>query len=435
MKLKFYFFILFLLLFFSVTCKASENSNVLLVEINGTIDRSTVEILKESMQQANNENSEAIVLLLNTPGGGLQETFEIAEMINKSEIPVVGYVYPTGSAAWSAGTMILISTHIAAMSDYTIIGSAQPVEITLEGTKLVNDSKTINALVKWIETRAELYGRNQSIVGKFITENLDLNATLAKEYGVIEFVSSSIKQLLLEINGTKVTTAKGEIIIDTINAKQIKYSPSIGIILMEFFSNPILSSLLLMIGIFALIIGISTPGFGAEVFGIIAILLSIVGSGFAISTLSIIFLIIGFILLIIEIFVTPGFGVIGIGGIITLLVGAIFLVPSYSTNEWVINMDWINDAIILLVVVVIFIAIFFSFLLYKIIQAKKRKAAIGTFIGEEAKTIDRITPDKPGYVRFKGEYWQATSDMTIEKNSKVIIVGKDESTLKVKLKE
>ena len=435
MKLKFYFFILLLILFFSITCKASENSNVLLVEINGTIGRSTVEILKESMQQANNENSEAIILLLNTPGGGLQETFEIAEMINKSEIPVVGYVYPVGSAAWSAGTMILISTHIAAMSDYTVIGSAQPVEITLEGTKLVNDSKTINALVKWIETRAELYGRNQSIVGKFITENLDLNATLAKEYGVIEFVSSSIKQLLLEINGTKVTTAKGEIIIDTINARQIKYSPSFGIILMEFFSNPILSSLLLMIGIFALIIGISTPGFGAEVFGIIAILLSIVGSGFAISTLSIIFLIIGFILLIIEIFVTPGFGVIGIGGIITLLVGAIFLIPSYSTNEWVINMDWINDAIILLVVVVIFIAIFFSFLLYKIIQAKKRKAAIGMFIGEEAKTIDRITPDKPGYVRFKGEYWQATSDMTIETNSKVIIVGKDESTLKVKLKE
>ena len=435
MKLKFYFFILLIILFFSITCKASENSNVLLVEINGTIDRSTVEILKESMQQANNENSEAIVLLLNTPGGGLQETFEIAEMINKSEIPFVGYVYPTGSAAWSAGTMILISTHIAAMSDYTVIGSAQPVEITLEGTKLVNDSKTINALVKWIETRAELYGRNQSIVGKFITENLDLNATLAKEYGVIEFVSSSIEQLLLEINGTKVTTAKGEITIDTINARQIKYSPSFGIILMEFFSNPILSSLLLMIGIFALIIGISTPGFGAEVFGIIAILLSIVGSGFAISTLSIIFLIIGFILLITEIFVTPGFGVIGIGGIITLLVGAIFLIPSYSTNEWVINMDWINDAIILLVVVVIFIAIFFSFLLYKIIQAKKRKAAIGTFIGEEAKTIDRITPDKPGYVRFKGEYWQATSDMTIETNSKVIIVGKDESTLKVKLKE
>ncbi len=435
MKQKFYFFILFLLLFLSITCKASKSSNVLLVELDGTIDRSTVEILKDCIQKANNENSEAIILLLNTPGGGLQETFEIAEMINTSKIPIVGFVYPVGSAAWSAGTLILISTHIAAMSDYTIIGSAQPVEITIEGTKLVNDSKTINALVKWIETRAEMYGRNQTVVGKFITENLELNSTAAKEYGVIEFVSSSIEQLLMEINGTKVITANGEIIIDTIDAQQIKYSPSLGIIFMKFFSNPVLTSLLLIIGIFALIFGISSPGFGAEVFGVIAILLSIVGSGFTISTLSIIFLIIGSVLLIIEIFATPGFGVIGIGGIITLLVGGIFLIPSYSTNEWVISMDWINDAIILIVVVIIFIAIFFVFLLYKIIQARKKKTAIGTFIGEEAKTVDKILPDKQGYVRFKGEYWQAKSDTVIEPNTKVIIIEKDESTLKVKPKE
>jgi len=435
MKLKFYFFILFLLLFFSITCNASKGSNVLLIDIDGTIDQSTVEILKEGIQQANNENSEAIILLLNTPGGGLQETFEIAEMINLSEIPIVGFVYPVGSKAWSAGTLILVSTHIAAMSDYTIIGSAQPVEITIEGTKLVNDSKTINALVKWIETRAEMYGRNQTIVGRFITENLELNSTAAKDYGVIEFVSSSIKQLLTDINGTKVTTSKGEVIIDTINARQIRFSPSLGIIIIKFFSNPILASLLLMIGIFALIFGISSPGYGAEVFGIISILLSIVGSGFEISTLSIIFLIIGSLLLIIEIFVTPGFGVVGIGGIITLLVGGIFLIPSYSTKEWAISMDWINDAIILLVVVVIFIAIFFTFLLYKIIQAKKKKTAIGTFIGEEAKAIDQISPDKPGYIRFKGEYWQAKSDMVIEPNTKVIIVEKDESTLKVKPKK
>lgn len=435
MKLNFYFFILFLLLFFSNACNASESSNVLLVEINGTINQSTVEILKESLQQAKNEDSEAIILLLNTPGGGLSETFEIAEMINTSEIPVVGFVYPTGSAAWSAGTFILISTHIAAMSDYCVIGSAQPVEITIEGTKLVNDSKTINALVKWIETRAEMYGRNQTIAGKFVTENLGLNSTMAKEYGVIEFVSSSIEKLLSDINGTVVNTAKGKVIIDTVNAKQIKYSPSLGIMIMKFFSNPFLTSILLMIGIFALIFGISSPGYGAEIFGVIAILLSIAGSGFTISTLSIIFLIIGSLLLIIEIFVTPGFGVIGIGGIILLIIGSIFLIPNYSTKEWAISMDWINDLIILLIVVVVFIAIFFAFILYKIIQAKKKKAYVGTFIGEEAKTIDKISPNTPGYVRFKGEYWKATSETTIEPNTKVIIIGKDESTLKVKIKD
>lgn len=432
MKLRFSLILfVFLFIFFSFITYALS-SNVLVVEITDTIDQSTVEIFKESMQQARDGNSEAIILLLDTPGGGLDQTFEIADMINKSEIPVVGYVYPGGSAAWSAGTFILMSTHIAAMADHTIIGSCQPVEIGVEGTKYITDSKIINALTKWIETRAEMYNRNKTIAAKFITENLNLNATLAKKYGIIEHVSPSIDQLLQDINGTIVPTSKGLVTLNTKNAKQIRYSPSLKILFMKFFSNPVLASLLLMLGIFALIFGISSPGFGAEVFGVIAILLALVGSGFAISTLSIIFIIIGCLLLLIEIFATPGFGVIGIGGIICLLIGSIFLVPSYSTTKWAISMDWINEAIIVLVVAAVIIAAFFAFLLYKVIQIRKKKAVVGTFIGEKAKTIDRITPDTPGYVRFKGEYWQATSDTIIEPNTKVIIVEKDESTLIVK---
>ena len=435
MKLKLSLIFLLFIFFFLSFSTIAQSSNVLVVEITDTIDQSTVEILKESIQQANNENSEAIILLLDTPGGGLQQTFDIADIINESEIPVVGYVYPTGSYAWSAGTFILMSTHIAAMADYTIIGSAQPVEITAEGTKYITEPKIINALVSWIQTRAEMRGRNQTTAAKFITENLDLNATSAKEYGVIEHVSSSINQLLLDINGTSVSTSKGTVVLNTAGAEEIVFSPSIGVQIMKFFSNPLLTSLLLMLGIFALIFGISSPGFGAEVFGAIAILLSLIGSGFAISILSIIFIIIGCLLLIIEIFATPGFGVIGIGGVILLLLGGIFLIPSYSTMEWAISMDWINDAIIVMVAAAVIISIFFVFLLYKVIQIRSKKAQVGTFIGEKAKTVDRITPDKPGYIRFKGELWQATSDTTIEPNTKVIVIEKEESTLKVKPKE
>ncbi len=190
-----------------------------------------------------------------------------------------------------------------------------------------------------------------------------------------------------------------------------------------------------MIGIFALIFGISSPGFGAEVFGVIAILLALIGSGFALSTLSVIFIIIGCLLLIIEIFVTPGFGFIGIGGIICLIIGSIFLIPSYPSREWLISSDYMIDALIISLVVIALIAVFFVFLLYKIIEIRKKKAVVGTFIGEKAKTIDRITPDTPGYVRFKGEYWQARSNIIIEPNTKVIIVGRDESILIVKPKD
>ena len=182
----------------------------------------------------------------------------------------------------------------------------------------------------------------------------------------------------------------------------------------------------------SLIIGIQSPGFGAEVFGVIAILLSLIGSGFNVSTLGLFFIVIGCLLLIVELFVLPGFGVVGIGGVICLIIGSIFLLPTYSTREWLIKMEWLDTALLIVLVIIILIAAFFVFLLYKILQIRQKKIKVGTFIGEKAKTIDRITPEKPGYVRFKGEYWQAKSDTEIESNTKVIILDKDESTLVVK---
>ncbi len=433
MKIKKYFlFLFFIAIFFAIVSSNTIASNVLTVEIEGTINQSTVEIFKEAINRADSEKSEAIILLLNTPGGGLQETFDIANLINKSEIPFVGFVCPQGSYAWSAGTFILMSTHIAAMSDNTVIGSCQPVEVTPTGSRLINDSKTINALKKWISTRAEMYNRNGSIAEKFVTKNLNLGETEALESGVIEFVSSDISSLLKDIHNTTVSTEKGNVTLNTIDAEEIGYSPSIKILFMEFFSNPILVSLLFMLGVFALIFGISSPGFGAEVFGVIAILLALIGSGFSISILSIIFIVIGVLLFVIEIYVTPGFGVIGIGGIISLLIGSIFLIPSYPNRNWLITMDWIQDALIVVIAVVVVISVFFLFLLYKILKSIKRKRTSNVFVGEKAIAADRVTPNSPGYVKFKGEYWKATSDEIIEEDKNVVIVDRKGSTLKVK---
>ena len=435
MKVRYSLLFFLFLLFFLSTSAYAQDAPVILVEITGTIDQATVEVLSESMREAENQNAQAIILLLDTPGGGLQQTFDIADMIQESEIPVIGYVYPEGSPAWSAGTFILMSTHIAAMADHTIIGSCQPVQVGIEGTKVINDSKTINALVEWIQERANMYGRNETLAGEFITLNRNVNATVAKELGAIEFTSSSIDQLLNDINGTTVTTSVGDVTLQTKNAEQLRHSPSLKVQLLKIISNPILVSLLLMLGIFAIIFGISTPGFGAEVFGAIAILLSLIGSGFSIPVISIIFIIIGCLLLIVEIFVTPGFGIIGIGGIISLVIGSIFLIPSYPNKEWLISMEWIDTALLIVLALIVLLAIFFLFILYKILQIRKKKATVGEFTGENAKTVDRITPDKPGYVRFKGELWQAKSDETIEPNTKVLIVDKDESTLIIKSKE
>jgi membrane-bound serine protease (ClpP class) len=424
-------FFFFLLLFISDTALA-QTSGVLLVEITDTIDQSTVEIISDSLKQAESIDAHAIILLLNTPGGGLDETFQIAEMIKQSDIPVIGYVFPSGATAWSAGTFILLSTPLAAMADHTIMGSCQPIETSIEGTRFINDSKIINALVEWLQERATMYSRNQTLAKLFITQNRNVNATVAKTSNVIEIVSPSIEQLLNDVDGRNITTASGTITLHTKDAEQIQYSPSLKIQILKLISNPILTSLLLMLGIFALLIGISTPGYGAEVFGVIAILLSLIGSGFSISTLSIIFIIIGCLLLVVEIFVLPGFGAVGAGGIICLIIGSIFLIPSYPTRKWLISGEYMTDALIIMLIVIVLFATFFAFLLYKVLQIRKKKSSMGKFAGETAIAIERITPEKTGFVRFKGEYWQAKSDTLIETNTKVVIVDKDETTLIVK---
>lgn len=91
-----------------------------------------------------------------------------------------------------------------------------------------------------------------------------------------------------------------------------------------------------------------------------------------------------------------------------------------------------EEALIISLVLIVLFAVFFAFLLYKILQIRKKKPSVGRFTGEQATVIEKITPDKPGYVRFKGEYWQAKSDATIETNTKVVILNKEETMLVVK---
>ena len=94
-----------------------------------------------------------------------------------------------------------------------------------------------------------------------------------------------------------------------------------------------------------------------------------------------------------------------------------------------------TDALLILLTAIIIIAVFFGFLLYKVLVIRRQKAKVGIFIGEAARTVERITPEKPGYVRYKGELWEAKSNTIIEANKKVEIVNKEESTLIVKPKD
>ncbi|MEM2097248.1 MAG: nodulation protein NfeD, partial [Methanothrix sp.] len=120
---------LILLIMLSYPC----TGDVITLRIDGAITPASDDLVKAAIGYAESSNADALIMMLDTPGGGLSETLEIIAAVERTEIPVVGYVSPPGAKAWSAGTMILISTDIAAMAPNTIIGSAQPVRLLPTG--------------------------------------------------------------------------------------------------------------------------------------------------------------------------------------------------------------------------------------------------------------------------------------------------------------
>src|SRR6266571_4402035 len=154
----------------------AQDRPVLVAHIDSEITGATVQYVKAAIATAESDDARALVFRFDTPGGGLAETQAIQRMFLATRIPVIGWVGPAGANAWSAGTILLETTDVASMADYTVIGSAQPVELTATGFQPVTDAKIINALVASLNETLALHGRNTSLADAFIRDNLNLNA-------------------------------------------------------------------------------------------------------------------------------------------------------------------------------------------------------------------------------------------------------------------
>jgi membrane-bound serine protease (ClpP class) len=411
---------------FAPIAGAGPDNKVLVLEISEPITPASDDIVADAIEKAENENFEALVISLDTPGGGLEETQIIIRDIENTSVPVIGYV-PESGKAWSAGTLILMGTDIAAMAPFTVIGSAQPVQISAEGTKPIEDEKIINALVEFSIATASKHGRNETFAEEVITKNKNLDAQEALGAGVIEYIAPSIPNLLAQTDGQQVK----ERTLQTENASTEDYEPPLSLSFLKLVSNPIISSLLLTIGLYGIIFGISSPGAGAELFGIISIVLGLIGTGFDINIGAFVLIILGIALLILEIKI-PGFGLFGLAGLISLIIGSIFLIPMGGENIY--SPEFRRLLTLTVVAPTIVFGLFLVFVVYKVTEIRKKKPVIGEFMGDTAQTIDPLGPGKSGYIRYKGEYWKARSEEEIEPKVEVEITGKVREVLLVKRK-
>ena len=419
-------FLLFFLALSSVSPSAcAAQAVVLAVELQGPITPASDDIVAAALQEAERVGSSAVMLLLDTPGGGLTETYEILKLMEESEVPVIGYVYPSGAAAWSAGTLILIGSDVAAMAPHCIIGSAQPVHLSPLGqVEPVNDSKTTNAIVALIQEKARSQGRNETAAREFVLSNLNLNAEEAKEYGVIEYIAASPEELLRQINGSR----SKNVTLNTSQAGIEQFQMPLNLWLLKMLSDPTLAGILMLVGLYALIFGLSSPGIGSEALGVVALALGLIGLGFNVNAGAVFLILLGLVLILAELH-SHSFGILALAGLICVMVGSILFVPT-SFPEWYVPGGYQRSMALAIILPSLILGVFVAFAMYKVAKARFAPPASGRLVGEEAEALDRL--DREGYVLFQGEYWKAEAEEPVEKGERVVILAKEGERLKVR---
>ena len=409
---------------------------IYVLRIEDTITEGTALDVVEGLQEAEAMGAEAVLIELDTPGGLVSSMLKISEAILNSEVPVITYVTPKGAIAASAGSFILISGNIAAMSPGTTTGAAMPVEIGVEGRKAA-DEKTINFFAGHVESIAASRGRNATQAKRFVTDNDVLNENLALERGIIDLIADDESELLNKVDGMTVKIGDENRSLATKDASLYIKRKTVRSSLLEILSNPQIAVILMMVGIYGLIFGFMSPGtYVPEMIGAICLILALYGMGlFEVNVFGIILIIVAVILFIAEA-LTPTFGILTTGGAVCLIVGALIL----PKEPFLFNPQsgWFEGFVLTVIGIAVASAAFFFFAVGAVLKARKRKVKVGgeELIGKVTKAETEINEDG-GTVKLRGEIWNARTlaGERIPKGEKVEVIDREGLTLIVKRKE
>ncbi len=416
---------IFLMLMFFVISAAGVYAapDFYVLDVKGIIDAANSDYIIKGIARAEKEGAEAVILAMDTPGGLMKSMRKIIDKILNSRVPVVAYVSPSGARAASAGTFILLASHVAAMAPGTNLGTASPVNMQGDktGDKVTNDS------IAYIKNLARLNNRNEEWAEKTITENISSSEEEAKEQKVIEITALNLEQLINRLDGMTVAVNEKEKVLNSkdYTITNINMSPKHKFL--HSLSDPNVSYIMFMVGIYGIIYELSNPGgIFPIVAGTISIVLAFVGfDSIPINTAGMILIILAIVLFIAEA-MTTAFGLLFGGGVISLIIGSVILFPARELGD-----AWAPSYALIAGVTAVTI-IFFAVIIWVVIKAHRKKiiSGIGAVIGEKG-TAETDILDK-GIVNIGGEEWQAYSDEFIGKRDLVEVLEKDGMKLKVK---
>lgn len=385
------------------------------ITVNQAITPATMSYISRSIDRAAATRAEVLIMQLDTPGGLLEATRRIVQAVLKSAIPVVVYISPAGARGASAGTMITMASHVAAMAPATHIGAAHPVSMFGGGDNKVMGEKILNDTSAFIESIAELRGRNVEWAISSVRESKSITARKAHELKVIELIAENLNDLLAQLDGREVRMSKSETItLRTLGRPVIYQDMTFSQSFMSMVSNPNLIFLFLIIGLVGLYIELSNPGlYFPGIIGAISLITALV----AMQTLPVSYgalglLFLGLALLVAESFV-PSFGILGIGGLASLTMGSIFLLDE-SRTDLRVALPVVFSAVGSVGVI--------SLVIGRLLMGTFRvplRSFQDNLIGQVAEVRVRIRPGKRGKVFINGELWNAAAETNLAQGTRV----------------
>ena len=453
---------------------------VWLVDLDGAVGPASVDLVIRAIEDAGAADAEALVIRMDTPGGLDKSMRDLVKAILASEIPVVTYVSPSGARAASAGTYIAYASHIAAMAPATNIGSSTPVSIapqqqpprspspfrpappaedgnggqgsaedgqdeqdSQDGQDSAEDAedgdakaqkpagrepapppadamtrKVVNDAVAYLQSLAELRGRNVDWAEKTVRDGDNLRASAALEQNVIDLVVPNLAVLLQELDGREVEVGDAVHTLATAEAELVMVETDWRHELLSVITDPSIAYGLLIIGVYLLMLEFYNPGtFFAAVTGIICLLLGAYGlQMLPVNYAGLALIAVGIGMLILEV-MTPTYGVLGVGGVVAFVIGSIILVDS--------DLPGYQLPIAIIAGFAAATGGVAFFIVGAAVRARRARVVSGVegMVGGSALVLEDF--HDRGTVRAFGEIWQASSAAPLAKDSKVRITGVD----------
>ncbi len=422
----------------SVAGSARAEPCVVRAELAGIINRGTGDYLAEALEEAEGQRCQALLVVVDTPGGEVEATRRIVQAFLRARVPVVAYVAPSGARAGSAGMFVTMAAHVAAMTPGSTIGAAHPVlhggrDPDEAGTelarKIVSDT---SALARGI---AEQRGRNADWAELAVRESRSATAGEALALGAIDRLAAGERALLSDLDGLVIELPGRAVRLETRDARVVAFEVTLRQRLLATFGDPNLAYLLLMFGLIGIFIELSSPGLGIPgVVGALALLCGAIGLNvLPVDWGAALLILLGAALLVAEVYVTS-YGALLVAGALAIAAGSILLVDPGDADffaDRTVRVSWL--AVLPMAIAALAAA---AAIAWRVRRSRRLRWATGAedLVGRAARAASAVGPSG-GRVRVGGESWAARSSEPIEAGTEVRVRAVRGLELEVELPE